>query len=217
MTRETGITALFDLDGVLLNTEYLYTGFWTEIGNRYTDVKNLGLKVKGQTLKHILPVYFGSDPEFWKVISDALNSFETEMPYEAVPGAMEFLDALKVEGIKSAIVTSSNNAKMANVYRHFPELKDKVCRIFPSECFAHSKPDPECFIKSREELGGVPERTAVFEDSIHGLNAGRASGAMVVGLETTNPPEVVEGLSDHHIPDFTGMTPEILRQWIDER
>ena len=217
MSGRSDIVALFDLDGVILDTEGLYTSFWTGMGDEYSLGEDFGTEVKGQTLKSIFSTFLGDRPELWPEIKAALDEFEARMSYRTIPGAVEFLDALKGAGVETAIVTSSNKDKMANVYKRLPTLPGKVRQIFTSEYFTHSKPNPECFIRAREFLGGVPEKTAVFEDSVHGLSAAGASGAMVVGLVTTNPPEVVERMSDHSIPDFTGLTPQILREWIDER
>jgi beta-phosphoglucomutase-like phosphatase (HAD superfamily) len=81
-----------------------------------------------------------------------------------------------------------------------------VDAILTSEDFTKSKPDPECFLKAMEVLGGTPEDTVVFEDSFHGLDAGRASGARVVGLATTNTREAIAPRCDMVIDDFTGFT-----------
>ena len=56
-----------------------------------------------------------------------------------------------------------------------------------------------------KELGGTPETTFVFEDSVNGLKAARASGGIVMGLLTSNPIDVVKPLSDHTLTDFTLM------------
>jgi beta-phosphoglucomutase-like phosphatase (HAD superfamily) len=78
-----------------------------------------------------------------------------------------------------------------------------VDAILTSEHFSKSKPDPECFVKGIETLGGSPGETVVFEDSIHGITAGRGAGAYVVGLATTNKKEVIEPLCDMVIDDFS--------------
>jgi HAD superfamily hydrolase (TIGR01509 family) len=105
--------------------------------------------------------------------------------------------------VQTAIVTSSNNKKMDNVWKAHPELKEMVTTVLTSEHFSKSKPDPECFIKGMEVLGGSPEDTIVFEDSFHGIAAGRASGAKVIVLSTTNPEENISSLCDKVIKDFT--------------
>ena len=128
------------------------------------------------------------------------------MSYDYVPGALEFIKELKAAGIRTAIVTSSHNVKMANAYRAHPELPGLVDAILTSNDFTRSKPDPECFLKGMEVLGGTPEETIVFEDSLHGINAGRAAGAKVIGLTTTNKSEVLTPLCDMVIDDFVGFS-----------
>ena len=95
---------------------------------------------------------------------------------------------------------------MANAYKAHPELLEIVDKVLTSEHFSKSKPDPECFIKGMEVLGGTPEDTIVFEDSFHGLAAGRASGAKVIGLATTNKREAIAPLCDMVIDDFTQLS-----------
>ena len=121
------------------------------------------------------------------------------------------MTSLKEAGVPMAIVTSSNAKKMENVRRAHPELIEIVDKVLMSGDFTKSKPDPECFLKAMELLGGTPENSIVFEDSIHGLNAGRASGAFVVGLATSNPREVITPLCDMVIDDFVGLDLQSLK------
>lgn len=202
------IVALFDFDGVISDTEGMYTEFWNAEGMKYFSDKDFGMKIKGQTLKH-LSKYFSSEAEFEQVIRD-IDDFERSMPYDFVPGAWEFLCELKEAGIPTAIVTSSNDKKMENVWRAHPELKEMVTAVLTSNDFTASKPDPECFLKAMEVLGGSPERAIVFEDSIHGILAGKNSGAYVVGLSTTFPKEMIEDNCHLVIPDFRDITIEFL-------
>ena len=95
---------------------------------------------------------------------------------------------------------------MANVYKAHPELPGLVDKVLTSEHFSKSKPDPECFLKGMEFLGGTPEETVVFEDSFHGIAAGRAAGAKVIGLATTNKREAIAPLCDMVIDDFTQLS-----------
>ena len=202
------IVALFDFDGVISDTESLYTEFWNTEGMKYFGEKDFGIKIKGQTLKHISK-FFPSEAELEQAIRE-IDDFERSMPYDFVPGAWEFLCELKEAGIPTAIVTSSNDKKMENVWRAHPELKEMVTAVLTSNDFTASKPDPECFLKAMEVLGGSPERAIVFEDSIHGILAGKNSGAYVVGLSTTFPKEMIEDNCHLVIPDFRDITIEFL-------
>lgn len=208
------MVVLFDLDGVVLDTESQYTVLWNNIGKKYGDVGEIGRLSKGQTLTHILDTYFKGQTELQKHIIEELYEFEQNMSYAPIPGVMEFMKQLKAASVPMAIVTSSNKAKMENVYRHYPDFKDLVGHVFTSESFTRSKPDPECFLTAMHALGGTPEDTVVFEDSVNGLKAARASGATVVGLVTSNPREVVEPLSDYAINDFTTMSLDRLKEML---
>lgn len=205
------MVALFDFDGVLMDTETQYSRFWDETGRKFVNIEGFGSIIKGQTLVQIFGKHFaGHSQEELRAIEDAINDYERNMVYDFITGAREFLAELKKAGVPTAIVTSSNNMKMAQVYKAHPDLHTLVDAILTSEDFSKSKPDPECFLKGMERLGGTPETTVVFEDSIHGITAGRAAGAYVVGLATTNKREVIEPLCDVVIDDFSDFSLEKL-------
>lgn len=207
---------LFDLDGVILDTEQQYSYFYNAFGEKYLGVKNFGLTIKGQTLVQILSQHI-PDSETEAILRRELNEFELNMDYSFIPGAYEFLKKTKQAGIPSAIVTSSDNNKMQKLYAAHPEFPSMVDAILTSEHFTKSKPDPECFRKGMEVLGGSPETAVVFEDSLHGLAAGRTSGAFVVGLPTSNPREVVAELCDMMIDNFEGVEPQQLIKLISQK
>ena len=193
--------ALFDLDGVILDTEGSYTAFWDDYGSRHFSEKDFGLKIKGQTLVKILGDYFPEENER-KAITEAINDFERNMSYPFVPGVENYIKSLKSNGIKTAVVTSSNLPKMENVYRCHPGFREMFDIILTSEDFSESKPSPYCYLKAMRLFGAGPEDCVVFEDSLAGLQAARASGAFVTALTTTNPEEVVRNYADLVIRDF---------------
>lgn len=196
--------ALFDLDGVIMNTESQYSIFWNAIGKEYLGIDDFGRVIKGQTLFQIFGSHFNGMAKEQEEIVRKLDEYEAGMSYDYIPGADEFMKQLKASGVPMAIVTSSNEQKMKNVRKAHPELWELADAVLTSEHFTKSKPDPECFLKGMEVLGGQPSETYVFEDSLHGINAGRAAGAYVVGLATTNSRETIESLCDIVIDDFIG-------------
>ena len=193
--------ALFDLDGVILDTEGSYTAFWDDYGSRHFSEKDFGLKIKGQTLVKILGDYFPEENER-KAITEAINDFERNMSYPFVPGVENYIKSLKSNGIRTAVVTSSNLLKMDNVYRCHPGFREMFDMILTSEDFSESKPSPYCYLKAMRLFGAGPEDCVVFEDSLAGLQSARASGAFVTALTTTNPEEVVRNYADLVIRDF---------------
>ena len=117
------VAALFDFDGVVMDTESQYTVFWNGVGRKYhPEYEAFGLKIKGQTLDQIYGRFFQGMEEEQKRITEALDRYESEMQYIYVPGVADFMRELRGRGVKIAIVTSSNEKKMANVYAAHPEL-----------------------------------------------------------------------------------------------
>ena len=145
-------------------------------------------------------------------ITERLNRFEQEMSFDFIPGVLDFIADLHRNGVKTAVVTSSNEAKMAAVYRVHPEIKTLFDRILTAEMFTASKPAPDCFLLGMEVFGTTPDTTYVFEDSFNGLKAGMASGATVIGLATTNSREDIAPLCHYVLDDFQGFTYDKLTQ-----
>lgn len=207
------VAALFDFDGVVMDTESQYTVFWDEVGRKYhPECQDFGKIIKGQTLNQIYDRYFAGMDAAREEITAGLDRFEAKMDYGYVPGVVDFMHELRAHGVRMAIVTSSNGKKMASVYAVHPELKELVDRILTAEMFTRSKPAPDCFLLGAEVFGTVPENCVVFEDSFHGLEAGKAAGMKVVGLSTTNTKEAIEDRCDVVIPDFKGFGYEEMRK-----
>lgn len=206
MNTTKTIAVLFDFDGVIMDTETQYTVFWNEQGRKYLGEEDFGRRIKGQTLTQIYDNYFSDKPEAQQEITAGLNVFEQQMSYEYIPGVEAFITELRRSGVKIAVVTSSNEEKMQNVYNAHPEFKGMVDRILTGEMFARSKPAPDCFLLGMEIFSAQPENTYVFEDSFHGLQAGMTSGATVIGLATTNSREAITGKAHYIMDDFTELT-----------
>ncbi len=192
MNSET-IGFLFDLDGVLIDSEREYTRIWSEIDRKYpTGIENFAIKIKGQTLPEILNKHY--PPELHQAVTDELNRMEQQMRYEWLPGARELLENIRSRGFKAVLVTSSNDIKMQHLREERPELEGYFFDIVTADKISRSKPDPEGYLLGARMLGARPERCVVFEDSAQGVRAGEAAGAYVVGLTTTLP---AEQLKDH--------------------
>ena len=196
---------LFDFDGVIVDTEGQYSLFWNKIGQDYLGDPAFGDRVKGQTLTYIFETFF-PDPAVQPRLTDALVRFEREMTYDYVPGVLDFLADLRRRDVRTAVVTSSNEQKMAAVYHARPEVPALFDRILTAEHFTRSKPAPDCYLLGMQIFGTTPAETCVFEDSFNGLKSGMASGATVIGLATTNPRDAIAPLCHHVIDDFRGFT-----------
>lgn len=176
---------LFDLDGVLIDTEGTYSHFWSEVDRRFpTGVENFAQVIKGSNLHNILHTYFPTH-EMRMQVKAMLDEFQLEMKYDYFAGAVELLQDLNKQGVPCCIVTSSNPDKMRELYRQHPELPGYFKAIVTGDMVSEPKPSPECFELGAQKLGTIAKHCVVIEDSINGLRAGMASGARVIGLSTT--------------------------------
>ncbi|MBR3453621.1 MAG: HAD family phosphatase [Muribaculaceae bacterium] len=193
--KELKCAVLFDLDGVLLDSEGQYSIFWEQMDHEYpTGIQQFASFIKGFHLARILN-YFENENVRQQVLNKLLE-FERHMNYEFFPGALEFVKELRSAGIPMAIVTSSDHKKMQALYSQYPEFPTLFDKIVTGDMVTKAKPDPDCFLMGARQLGVDIKDCIVFEDSRNGLIAGRESGALVIGISTTLDRDTVGQLSD---------------------
>ena len=207
---------LFDLDGVLVDSEREYTRIWDKINEEYpTGVEGFALKIKGTNLNDILTRYY-PEQETRDNVRRRLYEEEGAMVYRYCPGARELLVNLKENGIPIALYTSSNHIKMAHLYKDIPEIKGFFDAIVLGDMVQESKPDPEGYLKAAELLGLSNGRWVVFEDSLQGVIAGRKSGGKVVGVAGTLPPLTLQPYSDIVVDTLENVSVELLQNLINQ-
>ena len=198
---------LFDLDGVVFDTEPLYTLFWRNLDKRLRpNIDNFEHIIKGQTLVQIYDKYFAGEEKKQEEITAFVNEYEQNMSFNYITGFEDFVKDVRSKGIKTAVVTSSNLEKMQNVYNKHPEFKGYFDEMLTSEDFEESKPSPDCYFKAAARFGVSPKECIVFEDSFNGLRSGIASGARVIGLATTNSMAEIEPYTKEVISNYDGFT-----------
>ena len=161
------------------------------------ESSDFSARIKGRTLKEILDRYFPDQKQADEVIK-RLSRFEQEMVIEYIPGAREFILGLKEQGVKLAIVTSSNDLKMQNVYRLHPEVKKVFDVIITADKITRSKPDPEVFLKAASFLSLDPGVCLVVEDAHAGVQAARAGGFDCAAMGDARE----DALADYHMMNF---------------
>jgi len=195
---------LFDLDGVIIDTEPQYDIFWKATAEKYQlGIENFEKIIKGTILPNILARYFSHFSEkTQQAIVVANQSFELEMEIVPVPGALAFLEDAKKAGIPMGLVTSSDDRKIEYVFRRLP-VGQYFDTIVSADRILRGKPDPMCYLLAAQDLGISPENCYVFEDSFNGIKSGRAAGMKVIGLSTTNSADSIAKDCIGVIPDFT--------------
>ena len=203
MTEIKGI--LFDLDGVLIDSETQYTAFWAEIEKIYpTGIPDYPMAIKGTTLSKILENY--PDDGTRQDIIDRIHRFEDIIRYHKYPGVSSFLRDVKAHGIATAIVTSSDNVKMGYLFEQLPGLRPWFDTVIDGTMVSRSKPDPEPYLTGARMLGLEPQQSVVFEDSFQGIASGIAAGCHVIGVTTTFSPEKMKSHVPLTVSGFEDMT-----------
>ncbi|MGM9804731.1 MAG: HAD family hydrolase [Muribaculaceae bacterium] len=199
---------LFDLDGVLIDTETQYSVFWGKMGEVYNaGYPDFAQRIKGTNLPAILNTYF-PNRDIQAQIVEQLNKFQAKMTYDVYPGVMQFIDLLCKNDIPMCIVTSSDDKKMASLAEHQPEFMSRFKHIITGDQVTHGKPNPECFLKGAKMIDRDISDCLIFEDSLQGITAAIASGAKVIALSTTCSEKEIKKLTNVVLPSINGLTLE---------
>lgn len=207
-------TALFDFDGVVVDTEPIYDIFWNAAAEKYkVGIDNFAHVIKGTTLPFIMEKYFSDFPQALRQqIHDESIAYEKDMPIPPMPGSLEFIRMLKVNGVQLGLVTSSDEAKVRRAFRLL-SLDGLFDTLVTADRITRGKPDPMCYLLAASDLQVAPEDCLVFEDSFAGIEAATRAGMRVIGLSTTNPAQALKGKVYKVIPDFREVTIEDYSGW----
>lgn len=217
MSTTNNIGFLFDLDGVLIDSEKEYSRIWAQVNSEYpSGTRSLESVIKGCTLDKILDDHY-PDPWTRDKVVKRLYQLEKLMRYEYLPGAENLLKALKKAGQPIVLVTSSNDVKMAHLDEELPELRGMFDSIVTADMITKSKPDPEGYLKGASEIHRDIRHCVVFEDSLQGVKAGHDSGAYVVGVAGTLPRETLSPYSDIVVDSLEEINLQNLMQTLRER
>ena len=196
---------LFDMDGLLFDTERLYlesfeTAVSAQTGYSFAREKLMQLVgVNGETTRSRFPVLFPGCPlgvEACFEIGHAwMRAYFDEKGMPCKPGAQELLNWLRERGIPCALATSSDRSA-AQSYLARSGLTDYFSVIVSGDQVKRSKPDPQPFQLAMQALGASrPEQCVVFEDSRNGLLAGANGGFPVILVpDLIDPDEQLPGL-----------------------
>ena len=184
--------AIFDMDGVLFDTERLYCDTW----HRMTEERGLGVSEKftsalrGTTGKGSEAVIHQFYPEL-----DAAAFYAEGMRYvkeytkhtlPEKPGIRELLQWLKENGYPTAIASSTDVETILD-HLQLAGIREYFDVIVGGKDVRHGKPAPDIFLLAAEKLGADPKDCFVFEDSPNGIRAACAAGCKAVMIPDLSP------------------------------
>lgn len=186
---------LFDMDGVILDTEKLYTRFWQEaalaLGYPMTKQQALGMRsLNREAGQAKLAEYFGpgiSHPEVRAKRIELMDAYVEAHGVDPLPGVPEILRYLKEQGIPCAITTSSPLERVEKYLGRlgYLQLFDKICTGYE---VAHGKPAPDIYIYGAKSLGLRPEECMAVEDSLAGITSAFRAGCATVMIPDQDQP-----------------------------
>ncbi len=186
---------LFDMDGTVFDTESIYRRCWIRAAKDVgfdVDMELFFERVCGLNMADMTVLVhrvYGTDAPFEEVRARRRLYLDEELEKVGLPfksGAPDILYALKEQGIKIALVTSSGR-KLVDRYLQMSGLEGVFDVIMTGEQVMHGKPDPEIFLIAAQKLGISPEHCMVVEDSPNGVRAGHAAGMYTVMVPDLHP------------------------------
>lgn len=178
---------IFDMDGLMFDTERLCTMSWDWAGKEmgigpagYMNLRTLG--VTTEEAKRIWLDEFGPDFDFETLLRlsrEFTANYLAENPLPIKPGLYELLAFLKEKGLPLAVASSSREQV---VRRHLQTagVLDDFSVIVCGDMVSFSKPHPEIFLLACSKLKKPSMRCCVLEDSRNGLWAANAAGCIPV-------------------------------------
>lgn len=191
--------AIFDMDGLMFDTEMLTKRAWMEIGKTYNyDITLdflLGLLGMNKTsISNRFKSIHGEEFPFDKLYVEqgkVVNRIIEEEGLGVKEGLIELLDFLDEKGIKKAVATSSSRERAERLLS-IAGILDRFDRVICGDEVTKGKPDPEIFLTVCKKLDVEPKEAIVFEDSERGLEAAVAGGIKCVII-----PDLVEPSEKH--------------------
>jgi len=192
---------IFDLDGVLLQTEEL----WDEV--RETLARDRGARYDEEAQRAMMGM---SSPEWSRymheelglpeapeaisalVVRELLARYRRELPL--IPGAVEAVERLARRWPLG--LASSSNRELIDAALELSGLDRLLRATVSSEEVARGKPSPDVYLEAARRLGVAPARCAAVEDSHSGISSARAAGMRVVAIPNASYPPGEEALAE---------------------
>ena len=181
---------IFDMDGVIFDTEKVYLDIWTEVFENYgyKMTKELYVTVMGTGRKNVIKTFlenFGDDLPIEKMYEEKDNQLFYRIENQGIPlkeGVKELFSMLKEKNYKIALATS---AKRERVEKQIKDkwLKESFDAIVCGDDVEKGKPSPDIFLKAAKKIDVEPENCFVVEDSPAGIKAAFSGGMKGIHVE----------------------------------
>ncbi len=201
---------VFDMDGVIFDTERLVIEFWKEVAKRHNipNVEHTCIQCLGTNRVRTREIFlenYGADFPFDPYRAEVTELFNTHykgVPLPTKPGVRELLSYLQEQDIKVGLASSTaqhlvrDEIGTAGLLPYFQTL---VC----GDMVEHSKPAPDIFLKACEILNADPTKSIAIEDSFNGIRSAHCAGMTAIMVpDQVQPTDEIRALAFHVMPSL---------------
>lgn len=201
---------VFDMDGVIFDTERLVIEFWKEVAKRHNipNVEHTCIQCLGTNRVRTREIFlenYGADFPFDPYRAEVTELFNTHykgVPLPTKPGVRELLSYLQEQDIKVGLASSTaqhlvrDEIGTAGLLPYFQTL---VC----GDMVEHSKPAPDIFLKACEILNAAPTKSIAIEDSFNGIRSAHCAGMTPIMVpDQVQPTDEIRALAFHVMPSL---------------
>jgi HAD superfamily hydrolase (TIGR01509 family) len=210
--------AIFDNDGLTLDTEHTWTraeaALYARYGTEFTlDHKREMLGTSGEKSALTMERHLGQPGRGDKLRVELRELVHGELDgagVEPMPGVIELLDALAERGVPLGLATNSGREFATRALRA-AGLYERFAAVVSAEDVERPKPAPDVYLAAAAELGADPDDCVALEDSETGVAAAKAAGMTVVGvpsfpgIDLAEADLVVASLHDPRVWELLGL------------
>ena len=201
---------VFDMDGVIFDTERLVIEFWKEVAKKHNipNVEHTCIQCLGTNRVRTREIFlenYGADFPFDPYRAEVTELFNTHykgVPLPTKPGVRELLSYLQEQDIKVGLASSTaqhlvrDEIGTAGLLPYFQTL---VC----GDMVEHSKPAPDIFLKACEILNADPTKSIAIEDSFNGIRSAHCAGMTPIMVpDQVHPTDEIRALAFHVMPSL---------------
>lgn len=184
------MAVIFDMDGVLINSNKAHLASWKKIANE--DAVNFSeeifWKTFGMTSESIVEKYWGnkslSQAEIVQIVDRKETAFRLSIKkhVEPIPGAIDFVQFLVQKGIKIAVGSSAPRINVDYTLKWLGLDHYFDNNVVAGNEVSQGKPAPDIFLKAAQKINELPQNCIVIDDSKSGVTAGKRAGMTTVGF-----------------------------------
>ncbi len=187
---------IFDMDGLLLDTEKLLVRFWVQAANEagFPMEREHALAIRSLHRKFAIPYLqglFGAEFDYAKIRSrrmELMREYLADRPPELKRGAKELLGFLNETGIPAAVATATDLERTRD-YLTRTGIFGCFDRIVCATMVERGKPEPDIYLYAARELGFAPADCMALEDSPNGVRSASSAGCVTVMVPDLTPPD----------------------------